>query len=78
LIASKDALRVHNLMEVHANHDCTEEERDIIPENRRIHPDDADMVDVLLQAGAKPTVIRPILRERASKHTTARDISNIR
>ncbi|KAJ1524621.1 hypothetical protein ONE63_011105 [Megalurothrips usitatus] len=73
-----DSLTVEALHETHAGHGLTEEETDVMPENRKLHPDDQSQLNALLDGKVKPSLIKPLLADMKSGAMNARDIANYR
>ncbi|KAJ1530238.1 hypothetical protein ONE63_005162 [Megalurothrips usitatus] len=73
-----DGLTVEALHETHAGHGLMEEETDVMPENRKLHPDDQSQLNALLDGKVKPSLIKPLLADMKSGAMNARDIANYR
>ncbi|KAE8738834.1 hypothetical protein FOCC_FOCC015666 [Frankliniella occidentalis] len=78
LIAYENGLEVKKLHDIHTNHDCIEEETDVMPENRQVDPKDRDTINTLLKGKVKPARIKAILNDMNSTRITPRDIANYR
>lgn len=78
LIARKDHLYIKKIIREHANHNCTVEEVRIIPETRKVHNDDQDTLETLLDGKVRPSRIRMIHQDTQSGRITPRDIANYR